>query len=413
MSAWLQLFSPETQPVATVTAAVVAAVMSLIVTIMTLLAKPFADRNLAAFQARLAKTNNEGLESLKSSLQKTNNEDLETLKAELQDSNAQKLETLKADLQYVNGKTLETFKSELLDENAARNARREYEFEARKRLYQEIEPLLFQLNEAAEEAFYRVKSLTRSARRDELKWLRGKGYYLRSTVHKLFVPAVVFRVVQRQMTFIDLRLDETIRTKYYLMKLYAYSFTDDFDIANRIKQRHPDFEYDPNEGTREMIQSDPARYARQGLYVGVVENTADAMIKEYEGKEHKGLRPKAFGEYWDSVKLDDSMPGDIKQVVSLYSHFDSRSNPILAHILHAQACIARLILLSSGGLRQNLHQALTDFISSSEFQTEFAWAEGTKPDTQLVLTYIEGTFHKIAGRELRSVHCGSPLGPLA
>ena len=55
-------------------------------------------------------------------------------------------------------RTLERLKSELADEAASKSARRDYEYEARKRLYQEIEPLLFQLHEAAEEAFYRVRA---------------------------------------------------------------------------------------------------------------------------------------------------------------------------------------------------------------------------------------------------------------
>jgi hypothetical protein len=137
------------------------------------------------------------------------------------------------------------------------------------------------------------------------------------------------------------------------------------------------------------------------------------MINEYDRKERKSLRPVAFGEFWASTDFDASTPDYIKQVVSLYSHFDDRSNPILAHILHAQACIVRLILLSSEGLPQNLHESLRTFVDSAEFQDEFEWSEGRKPDTELVLSYIEDTFRKIAGRELKSVQPGRSLHPSA
>jgi len=51
-----------------------------------------------------------------------------------------------------NQKDLETLKSELADERAESDARRDYEYDARKRLYEECEPLLFQLIELSENA---------------------------------------------------------------------------------------------------------------------------------------------------------------------------------------------------------------------------------------------------------------------
>jgi hypothetical protein len=54
---------------------------------------------------------------------------------------------------------LETLKGDITDRNSARAARRDYEYEARKRLYSEIEPLFLLLYAACEECYYRVKSL--------------------------------------------------------------------------------------------------------------------------------------------------------------------------------------------------------------------------------------------------------------
>ena len=307
----------------------------------------------------------------------------------------------------IRNRTLERLKSELADISASRSARRDYEYEARKRLYQEIEPLLFQLHEAAEEAFYRVKSLARTARKGKLHWLARKRYYLRSTVHKLLLPAVLLRIVQRQMTFVDLRVDDTIQVKYYLMKLYAYSFTDDFDIAALIKQEPP-FEYEPDDATAEKIESDPAGHIRQGLYVGTVENATDAMIKESDLGGRKNLRPVTFGEFWHAIAIGRSTPTYLTDVVDLYCNFDDRTNPVLAHMLHAQGCIAKLILAAFEPSLQgrSLHHALTAFLSSAEFQKDFEWSEGKRPDAHLVLAYIETSFRKISGRELQAVICG-------
>src|SRR3712207_627574 len=54
--------------------------------------------------------------------------------------------------------------SELEEQRAVRDARRDYEYEARKRLYEECEPLLFEAAELAELGRYRVVSLARSCR---------------------------------------------------------------------------------------------------------------------------------------------------------------------------------------------------------------------------------------------------------
>lgn len=51
-----------------------------------------------------------------------------------------------------NAHDLESLKARLVEEQAEKNARRDYEYEARKRLYQQYEPLLFQLVELSESA---------------------------------------------------------------------------------------------------------------------------------------------------------------------------------------------------------------------------------------------------------------------
>ena len=58
---------------------------------------------------------------------------------------------------------LELLKAALSDQSALRNARVEYEYEARKRLYTECGPLLFQLAELAERALGRIAGLAHSA----------------------------------------------------------------------------------------------------------------------------------------------------------------------------------------------------------------------------------------------------------
>jgi hypothetical protein len=80
--------------------------------------------------------------------------------------------------------------------SADRSARRDYEHEARKRLYEAAEPLLFQLGERAEDLQARVASLARTARDGHLEpgrgWLTSDGYFLRSTIHRVLAPVALF-----------------------------------------------------------------------------------------------------------------------------------------------------------------------------------------------------------------------------
>ena len=58
--------------------------------------------------------------------------------------------------------------SQLQEQRAERDARRDYEYEAKKRLYTQCEPIIFQAMELAENFRHRVLSLARSARTGDL-----------------------------------------------------------------------------------------------------------------------------------------------------------------------------------------------------------------------------------------------------
>jgi hypothetical protein len=141
------------------------------------------ERRKAALQGELEqrKAGLQGeLETRKSGLQG----ELEVRKAglqrELEDfkaSRQEELERRKAVLQGELQKDLEQFRSDILAETSLRNARLAYEFDARKRLYAKVEPLLFQLFDAAEGAYHGVASLARTAKRGELIWLAREGYF--------------------------------------------------------------------------------------------------------------------------------------------------------------------------------------------------------------------------------------------
>lgn len=106
---------------------------------------------------------------------------------------------------------------------AEQDARREYEYEARKRLYRELEPLIFLLVEHSENAYNHIRELANMARSGNLSINLSTtdskdNYYLKATIYKLILPMAVFRLMQRSLTLYDLQLEDYFRIQYILAK---------------------------------------------------------------------------------------------------------------------------------------------------------------------------------------------------
>jgi hypothetical protein len=296
-----------------------------------------------------------------------------------------RIERLRSDLTA----QIESTRAELTDINSSRSARRDYEYDARKRLYAEIEPLLFQLFEMAEQSYFRVISLARSARlgaltSDESSWLGANGYYLISSMYYMVLPAVIYRLIRSRMTFIDLDLDEQITAKYYLTKIYAFSLTDDFVLA----QTKPTLDYDPNDKNwKKLIATTPARYQRQGLVLGDMEALLDQMIK----KDEKGTRAMTFAEF-ESELSKDQVSESLSELRKLFLRFNPATQPVFARMLLVQGCLSNLILESyelQGTVE--LRRSIERFVESDEFGKSFAWTEGqeiSREDRDLVRDYL-------------------------
>jgi hypothetical protein len=208
-------------------------------------------------------------------------------------------------------------------------ARVSYEYEARKRLYAVCEPLLFQAMDQAEDACSRILSLAKAARKDELKpdgsgWLaRPQGYYFESTVYSLLAPVTTFSILQRRLTTIDLGLDESVRTKYEMLKLVFFSFSKDWELAG-WGGAEGSLPYDRNradEGEPErdrLLRESPQQYAPQGLYRAMIYLVAEALTPAARGagggSDVVGLteRCMTFGEFqreWDRAAAERSSSG--------------------------------------------------------------------------------------------------------
>src|SRR5688572_28485981 len=96
------------------------------------------------------------------------------------------------------------------------DARRSYEFDARKRLYTEVRPLLFQISEQAYSGLDRIKR----ALMGQVALDRNVG----SSALRIFAPIVLGRELQQRLTSVDLTLDQSIRLQYMIVRELQYNF---------------------------------------------------------------------------------------------------------------------------------------------------------------------------------------------
>ena len=98
-----------------------------------------------------------------------------------------------------------------------KEADREYELEARKRLFHAIGPLRVQLLLACRDLTNRVHNYPHK----EYK-MNIKGYYGRSTLYRILRPLAITELIERQITYTDFSLDasamELLRYRRSILK---------------------------------------------------------------------------------------------------------------------------------------------------------------------------------------------------
>jgi len=266
---------------------------------------------------------------------------------------------------------LEKIKNDLEIKKDEQTARRDYEYEARKRLYQECEPILFQFAELSESALKRIYALARNARDGNLGpdrfWLSTDHYFIRSTIYRLIAPMAAFKILQRRLTSIDLNLDKAINIQYHLAKILYYTFSSSLDLA----KSEPDIPYDPDfigidskdltdAKKQEIRTKQPEKYRLQGLKVGKLDILIEALILVENGKD---ARIKSFGEF--ELEFFEQL-GETKTSVrsdrfeifnTLFSYFHPKTRPVLWRTLITQAYLYNAII----SIRKNPDKEFTNF----------------------------------------------------
>lgn len=115
----------------------------------------------------------------------------------------------------------------------SRKSQLDYEFEAKKRLYEAVGPLRFQLLLAARDVVRRFQA------HHGTKWnMNPKGYYVKSCVYRLLAPLAVGQLIESQMSLVDFSVDSEARSLLSFVTSAERMLT-----GNDIVLNHPDVDW--------------------------------------------------------------------------------------------------------------------------------------------------------------------------
>lgn len=220
------------------------------------------------------------------------------------------------------------------ERRAEKDARRAYEYEARKRLYETYEPLRVRLLDSTDSAIRQLVALAAPSS-EERATQSSSLYRVNATAYFLLSPLVVARMVERRLNLVDLGLDEGIHIEYVLAKAIYGSLAEDAYVAGLP----PTLTYSPYvEDWLEKRKLHPEEYRRQGMPQGRCDTILDAL---HVVRPDGGDTLMSFGEYERS--LHDLDPADVSSARGaardLFLGFDPATRPVLWRILVVQAML--------------------------------------------------------------------------
>lgn len=293
---------------------------------------------------------------------------------EIQDENNDK----KMRVQELIEKKLQEFKAKLDEKKSEKDARRDYEYEALRRLYKECSPILFQLSESAAAAFDRIKSLARSAANGKLEdpdnsWLSEKEYryYLSSTEYRILAPLAYFTILRERITHLDMALDPEIQAFYVLARQGVRVLSEDFKMAENFSHK---ISYAPNiieENPNDVVSQKKNR--QQGIPRGIVESALEAMVERGSDDSYRII---SFAKYDEIFRGEhEGKGGGFKRLRYFFSNFHPRERPVTWRILITEALIFRAIekLSTLKADKQKIKNAEELFSSSDNDFELFNW----------------------------------------
>ncbi|GIG62575.1 hypothetical protein Lfu02_69470 [Longispora fulva] len=246
---------------------------------------------------------------------------------------------------------LEVLKVSLARESAEEQSRREYEYAARKRIYDEAEPLIIKLADSCDFAASRIIDLADGRRWPELRatrdinafWMLSRSSEVISLARALLEPLALHTLLTEKLTLVDLSYDQRVSEIYTLARAAYQVHLDDYVIA----AIDPALRYDPVvPGWRQKRAADPATYWWQGLTRGRLDPAIELCI-------HRDAGRLTTREEFESRYLElYASPGDSRvKSLGLFCNplynFRPQDRPTYWRMLMCQLLIYRRISLRS------------------------------------------------------------------
>ena len=273
--------------------------------------------------------------------------------------NEKELERIRMDF----ATNMEKVKTELALHKSQYDARLAYEFEARKRLYLEYEPLFFQLQDYCFTAKNQISGISWRAYEwsrernqwGQERWMTIDSYFFKETIYKLFCPLAVFHLIKERVGGLDASLDPNIlvvhRLGRILYQLYRHDYviaslmSDDILITEEFATRlnrpgtvGQSFGKTYHTIWKEYGMSDPEDFiGGEGLQSGHLDNIIEAFISRSRGN----ASIKTFGEIEATISSEST--DWLNVLAGRFKNFSPRSNKILWRVLACQANIYRII----------------------------------------------------------------------
>jgi len=270
------------------------------------------------------------------------------------------------------------------DEEAAQ---RDYTYDARKRLYTEVNPLLFRLREVCPGSIWRIRRIVN----EEIAV--GSDYHARTSAQRLAGPLVLAQEIQRHMTAVDLRVDPTIKAQYIVSRELLWILHE----GKAIAAAPPAIRY-RGEGTPEE--------PRQHLTFAQLQRLVDVFTEQ---EEDGARRPLKLSELEDR-KSEKDIANVLHRMETLFASASPSSTPVLWRLLIAQASLMNVLVdlvdrgsaMVAGVLPANIG--------------DFAWHRGDGPSFEsqvgAVDTFLRGRLSG-SGLFLASTSRPVPTSPAA
>ena len=226
------------------------------------------------------------------------------------------------------------------------DAWRSYQFEARKRLYTDVRPLLFQIAEYS----YLGRNRIIRVLRNEIR-VRDK---VGTTSLRIFAPLVLGRELQRRLTSVDLTLDPAVRAQYAVIREMLINL----HAGRAIAKVEPRIPYHTNDEPRDRSNDEPRGHLTWAQL--------DRVIELFTVREEDGTtRPLRQGELDNMLasartQETEEEPSDqgkeieekLRAVNVLFADLPPDSSRVLGRLLLAQSSFMHILIeMQASGAR--------------------------------------------------------------